>query len=79
MKLFEVHQRENVSNQTYEFLIVFLGLKFRKILTHEQIVINKKLPPWLRISKWLLQKTCGHRWEKEGSPRYEQKRVQKLL
>ena len=71
MKIIEIHQKENVSNLTYDFLIVFLGLKYRKILTHEQLVISKILPLWLRISKWLLQKTCGHRWEKEGNPKME--------
>ncbi len=69
MRIIEIHHRENYNNMTYEFLIVLLGIRFRKVLTHEQMVIDPKKPLWFTFSKWLQIKTCSHAWEKYGLPR----------
>ena len=66
MKVIQIHQRENVCNLTYEFLIVLFGLvKIRRVLFHHQVVMNE-YPFWYRATKWLLKVTCKHKYKKEG-------------
>lgn len=61
MQIVEIQKRENIHNMTWEFLISVLGLKFRRILSQENIIFNK-YPTWYRFSKWLFEATCFHNW-----------------
>lgn len=71
MKIIQIHRQENLHNLSYDFTIIILGIfKVKKYLSYEQVVMDR-LPKWLIFSKWLLQKTCHHKWEKNGSPRME--------
>jgi len=66
-KLIIIQRRENIETGDFEFLIKILGIKFNRVLTQEQIVLEK-YPFWFRFSKGLLELICNHEWEKYGQP-----------
>lgn len=67
MRIIQIERREDFNTQTIKFKIVFLGIPFYRTLLGEAVVFDK-YPLWFRLSKWLLQKTCRHKWDKKGRP-----------
>lgn len=66
-----MYNSENFNNMSYDYFIRLFGfIKIHKILLHEQIISNA-LPKWFVCSRWLLQKTCDHKWNKRGIPKME--------
>lgn len=71
MKIIEIQIRENFTNMTRDYVITLFGfIRVKKVLYQEQVVFNN-LPFWFKASKWLLQKTCNHKWRKIGNPKME--------
>lgn len=62
----KVETRTNYLNLTEEFYFQIWFIKFKKILSHEVLTTSNKLPLWFRLTKWYIQFSCKHSWEKYG-------------
>lgn len=60
-----IEKVENMRDMTYDFYITLFGfIRIKRVLYHEQVVVNLDMPFWFRASKWLLRATCKHSWNK---------------
>lgn len=64
MKLIEIYKRKNVMNCTFDFTIIILGIKFQRVVPYGKMLLDSRIPLFLTLSRFILQKTCEHEWEK---------------
>ena len=67
MRIITIQEKNDISTGDYKYSIKILGIRFNRVLTQEEIVLEK-YPFWFKFSRWLLEVMCRHEWEKDGTP-----------